>query len=67
MKETYSLKEVQQLLKDVVTIAFDPNPDADFYMELFSKYEEEMQEYITNMLLAAVMARKFAELASENK
>lgn len=67
MKETYSLKEVQQLLRDVVTIAFDPNPDADFYANLFSKYEDDMQEYITNMLLAAVMARKFAELASENK
>ena len=68
MKETYSLKEVKQLLKDVVTIAFDPNPDADFYAELFSKYEEDMQEYVTNILLAAVMARKFAELSlSENK
>ena len=67
MKETYSLKEVKQVVKDVVTIAFDPNPDADFYVELFSKYDEELQEYITNALLAAVMARKFAELTMESK
>jgi hypothetical protein len=67
MKETYSLKEVKQVVKDVVTIAFDPNPDADFYVELFNKYDEELQEYITNALLAAVMARKFAELTMEGK
>lgn len=64
MKETYSLEEVKQMLKDVVTIAFDPNPDADFYAKVFSKYEEGMQEYITSLLLAALMARKFAEIAS---
>lgn len=64
MKETYSLEEVKQLLRDVVTIAFDPAPDAEFYENLFSKYEEEMQEYVTNLLLAAVMARKFADLAT---
>lgn len=63
MKETYSLEEVKQMLKDIVTIAFDPNPDADFYAKVFSKYEEEMQEYITSLLLAALMARKFAEIA----
>lgn len=67
MKETYSIEEVKQLVKDVASIAFDPNPDADFYAKVFSKYEEGMQEYITNVLLAAVMARKFAELALENK
>jgi hypothetical protein len=65
MKETYSITEVKQLLKDTVTIAFDPNPNADFYAELFSKYEEKMQEYITDLLLAAVLARKFAEIASK--
>lgn len=65
MKETYSLKEVKELMKDIVTIAFDPAPDADFYMKVFSKYEEEMQEYVTSLLLAALMARKFAELSTE--
>lgn len=64
MKETYSLEEVKQMLRDVVTIAFDPNPDADFYAKVFNKYEEGMQEYITSLLLAALMARKFAEIAS---
>lgn len=65
MKETYSLEEVKQLLRDSVSIAFDPNPDADFYLKVFSKYEPEMQEYITNLLLAAALARKFAEIASK--
>lgn len=67
MKETYSIAEVKQVVKDIATIAFDPNPDADFYAELFSKYDEGLQEYITGVLLAALMARKFAEMAMEGK
>lgn len=65
MKKTYSLEEVQQMLRDVVSMAFDPNPDPAFYEKLFSKYEEEMQDYIINLMLAALMARKFAKLATE--
>ncbi len=67
MKETYSLNEVKQVIKDIATLAFDPNPDADFYAKLLSKYDEDLQEYITSILLAALMARKFAEIAMEGK
>ena len=65
MKETYSLEEVKQMLKDVVTIAFDPKPDPNFYEELFDKYENEMQDYIINLLIAALMAREFAKIVKE--
>lgn len=65
MKETYSLIEVQQMLRDVVSLAFDPCPDPDFYEKVFSKYDNEIQDYILNLLVAALMARKFAELSTE--
>jgi hypothetical protein len=64
MKETYSLKEVKDLIRDVITISFDPNPDADFYAKLFGKYDEEMQKYVTDALLAALLAREFTKIAT---
>lgn len=64
MKETYSLKEVKDLIRDVITISFDPNPNADFYAKLFGKYDEEMQKYVTDALLAALLAREFTKIAT---
>ena len=67
MKECYSNKEVKEMLKDIIALAFDPNPDADFYIEVFDKYDSDMQEYISSMLLAAILASKLAKFATNDE